>query len=137
MFVFAVVGPLAANEFGWVAAEVGRQPWVVHPPVEWNAAGDLVVGPAGVVAYDEGQGLRTAAAASPSVSGGQVFGSILAFGLVYLGLLAVWLYVLDQKIRHGPEAAEAPKRTGHEGIVATAARRAGRSDSMTGSKERD
>src|SRR5262249_13071464 len=29
-FVFAVIGPFLANEAGWTAAEVGRQPWVVY-----------------------------------------------------------------------------------------------------------
>ena len=49
VFVFAVVGPLVANQVGWIAAEVGRQPWIVHPPVEWTADGtDLVTGPDGV-----------------------------------------------------------------------------------------
>ena len=34
VFVFAVVGAVAANQSGWVAAEVGRQPWIVYPPVK-------------------------------------------------------------------------------------------------------
>jgi cytochrome d ubiquinol oxidase subunit I len=137
VFVFAVVGAMVANQLGWVAAEVGRQPWIVHPPVEWTAGGDLVVGGSGVVEYDEGLGLRTADAASPSVTASQVLGSIIGFSLVYLCLLAAWLFVLDQKIRHGPEPVGGPPdtaddRTGDRGIVATAARRAGREDSMTG-----
>ncbi|HNQ22349.1 MAG TPA: cytochrome ubiquinol oxidase subunit I [Phycisphaerae bacterium] len=28
-FMFAVIGPVIANQAGWAAAEVGRQPWVV------------------------------------------------------------------------------------------------------------
>ncbi len=28
-FVFGVIGPVVANEAGWMAAEVGRQPWIV------------------------------------------------------------------------------------------------------------
>jgi cytochrome d ubiquinol oxidase subunit I len=131
VFVFAVVAPIAANEFGWAAAEVGRQPWIVHPPVKWDTSGNLVVGPAGVVAYDESQGLRTAHAVSPLVSRSQVIGSILGFSLIYLSLLAVWLFVLDQKIRHGPEPAGPPIDTALEGIVATATRRTRHSDSMT------
>ncbi len=66
VFVFAVVGPIVANEVGWIAAEVGRQPWIVHPPVEWTATGDLVTGPEGTVVYDEALGLRTTDAVSPS-----------------------------------------------------------------------
>ena len=51
VFVAAVVPAVIANQAGWVAAEVGRQPWIVHPPVEWTAAGELVTGPDGRVAW--------------------------------------------------------------------------------------
>ena len=81
LFVPAVVLPIVANEVGWVAAEVGRQPWIVHPPVTWTADGsDVVTGPDGRVAYDENLGLRTLAAASPNVAAGQVLGSLALFG---------------------------------------------------------
>ncbi|MBI4472594.1 MAG: cytochrome ubiquinol oxidase subunit I, partial [Acidobacteria bacterium] len=39
IFVFAVAGAFAANELGWVAAEVGRQPWIVHPNVLRDPSG--------------------------------------------------------------------------------------------------
>src|SRR5262249_62349797 len=42
VFVFAVLGAFAANELGWVAAEVGRQPWIVHPNVVRDASGGPV-----------------------------------------------------------------------------------------------
>jgi cytochrome d ubiquinol oxidase subunit I len=131
--VFAVVGALAANQFGWVAAEVGRQPWIVHPPVEWTADGDVVVGPDGVVEYDEQLGLRTVDAVSPSVSSGQVLGSLIGFGLIYLLLAAVWLFVLDRKIRKGPEPP------GHHGdkegdLRDTAAARPAMAGDLTGDR---
>jgi len=135
VLVFAVAGPLVANELGWMAAEVGRQPWIVHPPVAWTEGGDLVVGPDGVVSYDESLGLRTADAVSPSVEASQVAASIVAFGLIYVGLLAVWLFLLDKKIRHGPEPLVIPDASGREGLVAAAARLRDRSDSLTGSAE--
>ena len=39
VFVFAVVGPYLANQAGWVATEVGRQPFIVYPEHAsvWNA----------------------------------------------------------------------------------------------------
>ncbi|HOC43902.1 MAG TPA: cytochrome ubiquinol oxidase subunit I [Thermoanaerobaculales bacterium] len=135
VLVFAVAGPVIANELGWVAAEVGRQPWIVHPPVAWTEGGDLVVGPDGVVSYDESLGLRTADAVSPAVEASQVAASIAAFGLIYACLLAVWLYLLDKKIRHGPEPLAAPDAAGREGVVAVAARLQDHSDSLTGSAE--
>ena len=133
VFVFAVVGALAANQFGWAAAEVGRQPWIVHPPVAWTAAGDVVVGPDGVVDYDEQLGLRTADAVSPSVSSGQVLGSVIGFGLIYMLLAAVWIFVLDRKIRQGPEPPGHSGETGGDLRDAAAARPAMAGD-LTGDR---
>lgn len=79
VFVFAVLGPMIANQVGWVAAEVGRQPWIVY----------------GL--------LRTSDALSKAVRGGQVLFSIVLFTVIYLFLLFLWFSVLNQKIKHGPE----------------------------------
>jgi len=133
VFVFAVGGAVIANQLGWVAAEVGRQPWIVHPPVEWSVDGDLVVGTGGVVEYDESLGLRTTAAVSPGLAGSQVLGSIIGFGLVYLALAAIWLYVLDQKIRHGPEPPGGGQYLPDGGMAAALARHP--EDRLTGSPE--
>jgi cytochrome d ubiquinol oxidase subunit I len=78
-FVPTVVLAYLANEAGWVAAEVGRQPWVVY----------------GL--------LRTRDAVSPNVEGEHVLASIVMFSIVYVGLAAVWLFVMNEKIQHGPE----------------------------------
>ena len=96
VLVFSVVGPFIANQFGWAAAEVGRQPWIVY----------------GL--------LRTEQAFSPAVSALQILGSIIMFSCIYLVLFGIWLYILDKKIRHGPEfpAAHGEK---HAGFLDTAA----------------
>lgn len=95
-FVAAVIGPFVANQAGWVAAEVGRQPWVVY----------------GL--------LRTKDAVSKSLAGSHVMASIVLFSLVYVLLFAVWLYVLDHKIRSGPDDHHepGPPRGFVEGAVA-------------------
>ena len=80
VFVFAVVGPQAANQLGWFTAEVGRQPWIVY----------------GL--------MRTAEAASRSVTAGQVLVSLVLFTLIYVLLFVLFVFLLDQKIRHGPLA---------------------------------
>jgi cytochrome d ubiquinol oxidase subunit I len=80
VLVFAVLGPQAANQLGWFTAEVGRQPWIVY----------------GL--------MRTADAISPSVSAGQVLASVILFTGLYLVLFILFIYLLDQKIRHGPLA---------------------------------
>ncbi len=133
VFVIAVLGAVAANQAGWVAAEVGRQPWVVHPPVHWNDDGTLVVDPdTGKVAYDEVQGLRTADAVSPVISAEQTLGSIIMFGLIYSLLFLVWIIVLNHKIHKGPDPVPlAPGSGGPKDVMDTAARRPGHGDSLT------
>jgi len=119
-FVFAVLGAFAANQLGWVAAEVGRQPWIVYP----TSDGGVPVG-----------GLLTAEAASEVVTSGQVLGSIVMFGLMYLLLFALWLYVLNHKIQAGPQpVGPEPRETTLEDYLQTAARMTGKRDSMTEAK---
>lgn len=103
IFVFAVIGGVAANQSGWAFAEVGRQPWVVYPPIRWTASGDVETGGDGYVHYDESQGLRTNAAVSTLVSPGQIKASMFGFGLIYLLLGGVWIYTLHRKIVNGPD----------------------------------
>lgn len=89
--VLMPVAAMTANQAGWVTAEVGRQPWIVYPSVQ-----------AGV----EMMGLRTADGLSESVTAEQVLSSIMLFTIIYLLLFAVWVFVLNSKIQHGPESAE-------------------------------
>ena len=115
-FVFAVAGPYAANQLGWVAAEVGRQPWVVY----------------GL--------LRTSAATSKSVPAGQVLASIVMFALIYAALFAVFVFVLDSKIKHGPdepEAAPAAATTGRGLLDAAASLLRNASASLTHARNGD
>jgi len=107
IFVFAVIGPFIANQTGWVAAEVGRQPWIVY----------------GV--------LRTADGLSPSVDASQVLASIILFAVIYLLLFIVWVFVLNAKIQAGPAPAAAPAGREGKGILDAASRLAGHGDSMT------
>jgi cytochrome d ubiquinol oxidase subunit I len=134
IFVFAVLGAVAANQAGWAAAEVGRQPWIVHPPVPRDEAGALALDDDGLVHYDEGLGLRTSEARSPVLEAGQVLGSIAMFGLIYALLFAVWIFVLNDKIQKGPEPVGeepgvVPDQEG--GFLAAAGRRPRHLDSLT------
>jgi len=129
VFVVAVLGPIVCNQAGWVAAEVGRQPFIVYPnqTVEWDGGKAKVS-----TSYE---GLRTDAGLSNRrvVTGPQVLASILMFGFVYLLLFVVWVYVLNDKIQHGPDDHTAePKATSAEGLLdaATANKPAG-GDSLT------
>ena len=84
--VFSLPLPIITNELGWFAAEVGRQPWIVYPT-------------------DTFAGMRTADAVSPSVSAGEILFSIILFGVIYLLLFFVWVYLLKRQIARGPEVA--------------------------------
>ena len=79
VLVFSVMGPQIANQLGWLSAEVGRQPWIVY---------NL---------------LRTSDALSASVKAPQVLTSLILFGLIYLLLFILFVYLLNEKIQHGPE----------------------------------
>jgi cytochrome d ubiquinol oxidase subunit I len=121
VFVFSVVLALAANELGWISAEVGRQPWVVVPPVERTESGDFALDSNGMLKYRIEEGLLTRNAVSEAVDGGQVLGSIFLFGVIYLLLGAVWIIVLNHKIHIGPMAYAIPDdRTSGADLAAVA-----------------
>lgn len=82
IMVVAVLGPQLANQSGWWAAEIGRQPWIVY----------------GL--------LRTSDALSKTVQAHAVLSSLILFTLVYLLLFAVFIYLLNKKIQHGPDPAD-------------------------------
>jgi cytochrome d ubiquinol oxidase subunit I len=82
IMVFSVLGPQLANQFGWFAAEMGRQPWVVY----------------GL--------LRTSEGLSAVVKANAVLTSLIMFTLIYLLLFAVFVYLLNDKIKHGPDDAD-------------------------------
>jgi cytochrome d ubiquinol oxidase subunit I len=125
LFVLAVIPAFVANEAGWVAAEVGRQPWVVYPPLVRDGSGQPVRDAEGYFQFDESQGLRTRDGASVVVASEQVLGSIVMFGAIYVLLFAIWVYILHQKISHGPEptlAGPSPIGPG-QGVLAAASTR--------------
>lgn len=78
VFVFSILLTQLATLSGWWTAEFGRQPWIV-----WQL-------------------LRTEDAFSPNVTWGQVAFSIGMFVVLYALVLAVFLFLLDKKIKHGP-----------------------------------
>lgn len=71
-----------ATQMGWWTAEFGRQPWIV-----WNL-------------------LRTADAVSPVLDTGQVLFSLLMFVALYAVLFVLFIYLLNEKIQHGPDPLE-------------------------------
>lgn len=77
-FVFAALLPQLANQFGWFAAEMGRQPWVVY----------------GL--------LRTSEAFSAVVTANQVLWSLIMFFIIYSILFLLFIYLLNKKIKTGP-----------------------------------
>jgi cytochrome d ubiquinol oxidase subunit I len=83
LFIWSIPLPLAACQLGWIAAEVGRQPWIVY----------------GL--------LRTSEAHSANVTAEEILFSIILFGLVYLLLGILYIYILVREVNHGPQSAKA------------------------------
>lgn len=94
LFVLAVILPQIANQAGWFAAEMGRQPWVVY----------------GL--------LRTSDALSKSVQANQVLFSLIMFAVIYSLLLFLFLYLLTKKIKHGPEDEALEDQRSHQHEIA-------------------
>jgi cytochrome bd ubiquinol oxidase subunit I len=71
--------PLIACQLGWIAAEVGRQPWIVYHL------------------------MRTKEAVSVTVGAPELLFSIILFALIYILLLYTFLKLLAKKVSHGFE----------------------------------
>ncbi|MDK3156737.1 cytochrome ubiquinol oxidase subunit I [Kamptonema cortianum] len=82
VLVASVLGPQIANQAGWYTAEIGRQPWIVY----------------GLMKTSEGL--------SKVVKAEMVLFSLVLFTLIYLLLFAVFIYLLNEKIQHGPDAKD-------------------------------
>jgi len=93
--VFTPLAAMAANQLGWITAEVGRQPWIVHPSVQDGVSM---------------MGLRTSDGLSESVTAEQVLTSIVMFAVIYSLLFGIWIFVLNHKIQHGPDLPEAERK---------------------------
>jgi len=70
--------PYIANTAGWLSAELGRQPWLVH----------------GL--------MRTAEGGSPTVHGGATLFTTLGFAGLYLVLGLLFLSLVMREVSHGP-----------------------------------
>jgi cytochrome d ubiquinol oxidase subunit I len=75
--IFAVPLPYLANEFGWIAAEVGRQPWAVY------------------------RVLKTADAVSKVVPAGNILFSLILFTAIYALIAAAGISIVLKFIRRG------------------------------------
>jgi cytochrome bd ubiquinol oxidase subunit I len=82
LLVLSIFATELATLSGWWTAEFGRQPWIV-----WNL-------------------LRTAEAGSPNLAVYQVFASVVMFVVVYIILFILFIYLLNEKIQHGPAPLE-------------------------------
>ena len=79
LLVWTIPLPLIACQLGWIAAEVGRQPWIVYKL------------------------MKTRDAVSITVGSGELLFSIILFFFIYLLLGSIFVYLLVKKIKHGPD----------------------------------
>jgi cytochrome d ubiquinol oxidase subunit I len=75
--------PYIANTAGWMTAELGRQPYLIH----------------GL--------LRTADGSSPTVHAGSTLFTLLGFSGLYLVLALVFAFLMARELQHGPAGAQA------------------------------
>lgn len=78
--IFAIPLPHIANETGWIAAEVGRQPWAVY------------------------RVLKTVDSVSLVVPAWQILFSLIAFCLIYLFIFIIFIKILLRFIKKGPQS---------------------------------
>lgn len=145
-FVFAIVLVYLGNQAGWVAAEVGRQPWIVQ--AEFAPVMEAREDPDVFYKYHEMDftrpvnGLRTQDAVSGAINREMVAGSLVMFGLIYLLLVLVWVFVLNTKIHAGPEEGEVAasgdgRKAGFFAVAADQADAAGPSSYTDARRERE
>ncbi len=79
IFWGGLILPTLAIQLGWLAAEMGRQPWIVY----------------GL--------MKTTNAVSKVVTAPEIVFSIALFAVIYLLLGATWIYLLRREVVHGPE----------------------------------
>ncbi len=82
LLVPSILAPMSANIAGWICCEMGRQPWVVY----------------GL--------LRTSDGVTPFLHAGQVWRSLIMFIVILSLLFILFLFLLDRKIKSGPEEYE-------------------------------
>ena len=80
ILMLAMPFPYIANEAGWMATEVGRQPWIVY----------------GLI--------RTADAASPNVAAGEVIFTTIGFAGMYFIIGLLFMLLILRQIALGPES---------------------------------
>ncbi len=78
LLLWSVPLPYLANTFGWIAAEVGRQPWAVYKIIKTKDAASVVV-PAGQVAF-----------------------TLLVFTVIYTLFFIVGIHFLKKIVQKGP-----------------------------------
>ena len=79
LLIVSIPLPVIACQLGWITTEVGRQPWIVY----------------GV--------LKTADAASVNVGAGEVLASTILFSLLYLIIMAFYIFLIITDIRRGSQ----------------------------------
>lgn len=92
LMVLSVIFPQIGNQAGWFCAESGRYPWIVY----------------GLLRISEGL--------SKAVTANQILSSIIMFSAVYVILLFLFLYLLNEKIKHGPEGEIDDHSTPYHGL---------------------
>lgn len=96
LFVWTIPLPYLASTFGWLLAEIGRQPWVVYP----NFPREGHLSPSQMIQ------LLTQDGVSQTVLSGEVLASLIIFTLLYAVLGVVWYKLIIRYVREGINPAD-------------------------------
>jgi cytochrome d ubiquinol oxidase subunit I len=96
IFPYAIALPYLSNTAGWLMTELGRVPWVVY----------------GVMKIED--------AISPTVSGGMVLFTLIAYTLIYAALMVATIYLLRKYALAGPTLTEGEENPTEVGLLAAA-----------------
>jgi cytochrome bd ubiquinol oxidase subunit I len=83
VLMFAFPFPYIANTVGWMTAELGRQPWLIH----------------GL--------MRTSAGSSATVHSGSAVFTLMGFCGIYFVLGLLFVFLMGREVSHGPRDAHA------------------------------
>ncbi|WKD59490.1 cytochrome ubiquinol oxidase subunit I [Corynebacterium caspium] len=95
--LIAIPFPYLANMSGWVFAEMGRQPWIVHPNPKHvgDPRTELI--------------RMTIAEGVSEHSAAYVWITLIGFTLIYALLFVVWYWLIRRAVLFGPPYAGAPE----------------------------
>ncbi|MDR1825712.1 MAG: cytochrome ubiquinol oxidase subunit I [Bifidobacteriaceae bacterium] len=102
--VLSLPMPFLGAAFGWIFTEIGRQPFIVYPVLNYSNSGGVQS-----LSPDAADlSLTTVNAVSPVVPASSVIITVIVFTLLYLVLAIAWFYLMKRYVAKGAPLEEVP-----------------------------